>query len=95
MLRLPLYGTNTTVSEFTVAPQVNPLEGLPYHEWFIEFESEPKNLDDLASKIDASMQEQNIYWRISENPNNKEKSNYSSSNAANNIGKSDKKNFNS
>lgn len=55
-------GTNTTVSEFTVAPQVNPEEGLPYHEWFIEFENEPDNMEELASKIDASMQEQNIYY---------------------------------
>lgn len=54
--------TKTTVSEFTVAPQVNPKEGLPYHEWFIEFENEPENLEELASKIDASMQEQNIYY---------------------------------
>lgn len=54
--------TNTTVSEFTVAPQVNPKEGLPYHEWFIEFENEPENLDELANKIDASMQSQNIYY---------------------------------
>jgi len=55
-------GTSTTVSEFTVAPQVNPEEGLPYHEWFIEFENEPENMEGLASKIDASMQEQNIYY---------------------------------
>jgi hypothetical protein len=54
--------TNTTVSEFTVAPQVNPEEGLPYHEWFIEFENEPEDLEALAEKIDASMQEQNIYY---------------------------------
>lgn len=55
-------GTSTTVSEFTVAPQVNPEEGLPYHEWFIEFENEPESMEELASKIDASMQEQNIYY---------------------------------
>ncbi|MEQ6125010.1 GH3 auxin-responsive promoter family protein [Pseudotenacibaculum sp. MALMAid0570] len=55
-------GTETNVSEFTVAPQVNPEEGLPYHEWFIEFENEPESLEDLAAKIDASMQEQNIYY---------------------------------
>jgi phenylacetate-coenzyme A ligase PaaK-like adenylate-forming protein len=54
--------TDTTVSEFTVAPQVNPEAGLPYHEWFIEFENEPEDLATLASKIDASMQEQNIYY---------------------------------
>ena len=55
-------GTAINVSEFTVAPQVNPIEGLPYHEWFIEFENEPDDIDDFASKIDASMQVQNIYY---------------------------------
>ena len=54
--------TRITVSEFTVAPQVNPEIGLPYHEWFIEFENEPEDLDKFASKVDASMQEQNIYY---------------------------------
>ncbi len=54
---------NTTIgiTEFTVAPQITPTEGLPYHEWFIEFENEP-NLQDFATKIDASMQQQNIYY---------------------------------
>ena len=55
-------GSDINISEFTVAPQVNPKEGLPYHEWFIEFENEPENLEEFASKIDASMQEQNIYY---------------------------------
>jgi len=54
--------TNITVSEFTVAPQVNPKEGLPYHEWFIEFEKEPKDIDAFTEQIDASMQKQNIYY---------------------------------
>ncbi len=55
---------NTTirVSEFTVAPQINPKEGLPYHEWFIEFENEPDNLSALAKKIDESLQKQNSYY---------------------------------
>jgi phenylacetate-coenzyme A ligase PaaK-like adenylate-forming protein len=54
--------TGINISEFTVAPQVNPESGLPYHEWFIEFENEPENLDDFAAKVDASMQEQNMYY---------------------------------
>lgn len=54
--------TDINISEFTVAPQVNPKEGLPYHEWFIEFENEPDNLEEFTSKIDASMQKQNIYY---------------------------------
>jgi hypothetical protein len=55
-------GTNIIISEFTVAPQVNPKDGLPYHEWFIEFEKEPEDLVDFASRIDDSMQKQNTYY---------------------------------
>jgi hypothetical protein len=54
--------TNIRISEFTVAPQINPKEGLPYHEWFIEFENEPENLSDFAKKIDESLQKQNAYY---------------------------------
>jgi phenylacetate-coenzyme A ligase PaaK-like adenylate-forming protein len=55
-------GTPINISEFTVAPQVNATSGLPYHEWFIEFENAPENLEEFATKVDASMQEQNIYY---------------------------------
>ena len=56
--------TNTSIriNEFTVAPQINPDSGLPYHEWFIEFENEPDNLSALAQKLDASLQKQNSYY---------------------------------
>lgn len=57
-----IIGTSITVSEFTVAPQVAPEDGLPYHEWFIEFEKEPEDIIAFAEKIDKSMQEQNIYY---------------------------------
>ncbi|WP_304141573.1 GH3 auxin-responsive promoter family protein [Mesoflavibacter zeaxanthinifaciens] len=50
------------INEFTVAPQINPDSGLPYHEWFIEFENEPDNLSALAQKLDASLQSQNSYY---------------------------------
>ncbi len=55
-------GTQVTINEFTVAPQTNPTGELPYHEWFIEFENEPDNLDDFITKVDASMQKQNSYY---------------------------------
>ncbi len=52
------------VVEFTVAPQVSPPEGgLPYHEWFVEFESVPENLPAIAARIDQLMIEQNIYYQ--------------------------------
>ncbi|MDX5585227.1 MAG: GH3 auxin-responsive promoter family protein [Aureibaculum sp.] len=50
------------VNEFTVAPKSNPEEGLPYHEWFIEFEKIPNNIVDLAIEIDNCMQRQNSYY---------------------------------
>lgn len=51
------------VVEFTVAPQVTPPEGgLPYHEWFVEFEHTPDNIEDLAKRIDRAMEKQNIYY---------------------------------
>jgi hypothetical protein len=50
------------ITEFTVAPQINPKKGLPYHEWFVEFENEPENLIDLAQKLDDSLQKQNTYY---------------------------------
>ena len=57
-----LLNSSISVSEFTVAPQINPEEGLPYHEWFIEFENEPEDLLGLAKKIDESLQKQNSYY---------------------------------
>jgi hypothetical protein len=51
------------IVEFTVAPQVNPESGLPYHEWFIEFHKQPDNLERFAAALDESLQRQNIYYR--------------------------------
>ncbi len=55
-------GQNIQVSEFTVAPQINPDGGLPYHEWFIEFDNDPENLAQLTDKIEGSLQKQNSYY---------------------------------
>jgi len=54
--------SSVRITEFTVAPQINPNEGLPFHEWFVEFENEPDNISALAKKIDASLQKQNSYY---------------------------------
>ena len=51
------------VIDFHVAPQVNPNEGLPYHEWFISFAKQPESLERFASLIDTEMQAQNIYYK--------------------------------
>ncbi|MDD7885937.1 GH3 auxin-responsive promoter family protein [Flavivirga sp. 57AJ16] len=57
-----LLNSSISVSEFTVAPQINPKQGLPYHEWFIEFENDPEDVLGLAKKIDTSLQKQNSYY---------------------------------
>jgi len=55
--------SDVSITEFTVAPQVNPSEGLPYHEWFIEFVNEPNNLTEFASDLDKEMTQLNIYYK--------------------------------
>lgn len=52
-----------SVTEFTVAPQVNPKQGLPYHEWLIEFSNEPDDLISFRNKLDKLMKEKNIYYK--------------------------------
>ena len=53
------------VKEFTVAPMVSPKEGLPFHEWWIEFDNKPKyqEVKDLEKKLDDSLQEINTYYK--------------------------------
>ncbi|RMG87397.1 MAG: hypothetical protein D6714_02445 [Bacteroidetes bacterium] len=51
------------IIEFTVAPQIHPPQKeLPYHEWFIEFENLPADLEHFARLIDREMVAQNIYY---------------------------------
>ena len=61
-LKVALEGTIASVNEFTVAPQITPENGLPYHEWFIEFENAPQDMDAFALKIDAAMRKLNVYY---------------------------------
>jgi hypothetical protein len=61
-LQEAMEGTNVRVNEFTVAPQITPTEGLPYHEWFIEFENEPEDNGSFAEALDNAMRKQNIYY---------------------------------
>ena len=61
-LKEALEHEDVSINEFTVAPQINPDQGLPYHEWFIEFEKKPENLSALAQKIDLALQQQNSYY---------------------------------
>lgn len=61
-LQHAMEGTQVQVNEFTVAPQITPAEGLPYHEWFIEFGQAPTDLDAFALRIDDALRKQNVYY---------------------------------
>ena len=51
------------VAEFTVAPQLTPQAGLPYHEWYIEFAAPPADMEHFAHRIDEALQRRNVYYR--------------------------------
>ncbi|MBR2648839.1 MAG: GH3 auxin-responsive promoter family protein [Sediminibacterium sp.] len=50
------------VTEFTVAPMVQQGEGKSYHEWFIEFEEGPANLEDFAAALNDALRNKNVYY---------------------------------
>ena len=50
------------ITEFTVAPFISGGKEKSYHEWFIEFENAPANLEAFALEIDRHLREKNIYY---------------------------------
>lgn len=53
---------NVTIIEFTVAPYIAQHDGGSYHEWFVEFEKEPVDLENFAKRVDRNLRERNIYY---------------------------------
>ena len=53
------------VKEFTVAPMIAPKEGLPFHEWWIEFENNPsqEEIKELEKRLDRKLQSLNTYYK--------------------------------
>jgi len=54
---------NLKVNEFHVAPQVSPASGLPYHEWFVEWDEVPSNMSEIELFLDQRMTELNVYYK--------------------------------
>jgi|TARA_B110000444_G_scaffold29340_1_gene24440 hypothetical protein len=52
------------INEFTVAPNINPKKGLPFHQWWIEFEEPLKEseIGKLEMDLDENMRAQNSYY---------------------------------
>lgn len=53
---------NVQVTEFTVAPMIAQNGGKSYHEWFIEFEKQPANINAFAKKINNNLRAKNVYY---------------------------------
>lgn len=54
--------TNAKITEFTVAPMVEQGKGKSYHEWFIEFEEEPADMEGFRNCIDGFLRRKNVYY---------------------------------
>lgn len=50
------------ITEFTVAPMIQQGQGKSYHEWFIEFEHKPGNIEEFAQKLNDNLRNRNIYY---------------------------------
>jgi hypothetical protein len=48
--------------EFTVAPNVAPAEGMPHHEWLIEFANKPSNIEGFRNELDSQLRQLNVYY---------------------------------
>lgn len=55
--------TGALVTEFTLAPLVDNPNGLPCHQWFVEFSKEPEDLSVFSQKLDEALQTKNTYYK--------------------------------
>lgn len=54
--------SGATVTEFTVAPKISQTKGQSYHEWFIEFEQQPTDMEHFRTILDQALREKNVYY---------------------------------
>jgi hypothetical protein len=50
------------IVEFTVAPNITPREGLPHHEWLVEFSKVPTDPAAFAMALDNHLRKLNVYY---------------------------------
>jgi hypothetical protein len=50
------------LAEFTVAPNVAPAEGMPHHEWLVEFSKLPNDIHGFSLELDNQMRQCNVYY---------------------------------
>jgi hypothetical protein len=54
--------TGAKITEFTVAPYISQQNGKSYHEWLVEFEEVPANIDLFTKTLDEAMRQKNVYY---------------------------------
>jgi len=57
-----MHHPETAVTEFTVAPQVTPTDGLPHHEWLIAFSRLPNDPEAFRLRLDEALRGLNVYY---------------------------------
>jgi hypothetical protein len=50
------------LAEFTVAPNVAPAEGMPHHEWLVEFSKLPSDMQAFSLELDNQLRQCNVYY---------------------------------
>ena len=54
---------NVSVIEFTVAPYIQQGAGKSYHEWLIEFEKAPADMEQFSQKLNEYLCQKNVYYQ--------------------------------
>jgi hypothetical protein len=54
--------TGARITEFTVAPMIQQGKGKSYHEWFVEFEEAPADMEAFRRKVDDTLRARNLYY---------------------------------
>jgi hypothetical protein len=50
------------ITEFTVAPMIQQGKGHSYHEWFVEFEQMPADMESFEALVNENLRQKNIYY---------------------------------
>lgn len=53
---------NLKIVEFTVAPKIAEHAGKSLHEWYVEFENIPANMQDFCLAVDNNLRGKNVYY---------------------------------
>ena len=64
-LKNTLVNEKISLKEFTVAPKVNPKKGLPFHQWWIEFDQQVPlaKIKKIEKELDCNLQNLNSYYK--------------------------------